>query len=98
MKLYEFTTTKYGDPKLGCEEFIVEEKSKTYVTKYRRFHKDDIGKVSGYSENTVLLLENNSSIAAQLFIEQKRNEYDELQEKLKRKDDEIKMLIKYIKQ
>lgn len=97
MKLYEFTSTKYGDPKLGFEEFEVEEKPKTYVTKHRRFNKEDIGIVSGYGCDTVLLLENNPSIAAQLLIGQKKKEYEKLQEQIKRKDDEITMLIKYVK-
>ena len=97
MKLYEFTSSKYGSPKLRYEEYDIEEKPKTYITKYRRFNKEDIGVVSGSCNDTVLLLENNSSLAAQLLLVQKQKEYKQIEEQLKRKDDEIKMLIDYIK-
>jgi hypothetical protein len=75
MKLYEFKTTKYGEPKLGYEEYDVEEKPKTYISKYRRFNKEDMGRVIGYGYDTVLLLENNPAVAAQILIGQKRIEY-----------------------
>lgn len=97
MKVYEFTSVKYGTPKLGLEEYEVEEKPKTYIFKNRRFNKEDIGKVSGHGMSTVLLIENNPSLAAQLLIEQKQKEYKQIEEQLKRKDDELKMLLKYVK-
>ena len=97
MKLYEFTSTKYGILKLTLEEYKVEEKPKTYTTKHRRFNKEDIGVVTGYYHDTVLLIENNPSLAAQLLIRQKQKEYKQLEEKLNRKDDEIKMLLGYVK-
>lgn len=44
MKLYLFRTTIYSAvPKLTVEEFDVEEKSKTYVCRGRRFNKTDVG-------------------------------------------------------
>ena len=98
MKLYIFkTSNRSHKPKLTMEEFEVEEKPKTYVCKGRRFNKEDIGKVSGYTFDECMLLENNPSKACEILLKRKEKELKMAQEKVVDKKAEIEMLKSYIK-
>lgn len=97
MKLYLFSTSCWGKPKLTMEEFEVEEKPKSYVCNGRRFNKDNIGHVSGYSNDECLLLENNPSKACEILLIQKEKELREIEERLSRKKAEIENLKNYIR-
>ena len=89
MKLFVFSTGGFDVPKFTVEEFLVEEKARTFVCKGRRFNKEDVGKVTGYKNNEVILLSNNPSKAASILIPAKERELEELRKQMQRKEDEI---------
>lgn len=99
MTLYIFKVSGWSrPPKLKMEEFEVEEKSKTYVCRGRRFNKEDIGKVSGYAFDECMLLENNPSKACKILLKRKELELKWAEEKIANKKAEIEMLKIYIKE
>lgn len=100
MKLYFcFLETPYREePYIRFEECEVEEKPKTYkpIDKFPSGYygcyvrKEDIGRLSGYSKNVVILAENKPEIALELFenransvIERHEEEIQEWKSKLK---------------
>lgn len=98
MKLYMFRVSTWSEkPRLKMEEFEVEEKPKTYVCNGRRFHKEDIGHISGYVFNECVLLENNPSKACEILLKSKENELKRAEEKVAKKKAEIELLKSYIK-
>ena len=85
--------------KIRCEECEVEEKPKTYK-RVDRFpsnfygcyvRKDDIGKLTGYTGNTVILTEKNTEKVAKIFR-------DEMNCKISREHDKIIFANTFIKQ
>ena len=98
MKLYVFSTVNWGfsDPKFTMEEFEVEEKNKTYVSKERRFLKSDIGIISGFDKNQCILLENNPSEAARILLKGKERKLEKLQNQMNDIVEEMDNLKKYI--
>lgn len=98
MTLYVFKVSGWSKPpKLKMEEFEVEEKPKTYVCKGRRFKKEDIGKVSGYTFDECMLIENNPSKACEILLKRKELELKWAEEKVADKKADIEMLKSYIK-
>lgn len=100
MKLcFYFLETPYkGEPYIRFEECEVEEKPKTYkpVDKFPRGYygcyvrKEDIGKLSGYSKDAVILERNEPEVALKLFenmensiIRQREEEIQTSKSKLK---------------
>lgn len=73
MKLYIYSF--WGD-KFSCREVDVEEKPKTYIItekskfgyKGQRIRKDEIGALSGYNRDTVILTEKDKKKAVEMFI------------------------------
>lgn len=73
MKLYEFTLSTWRGTKVLKTVLEVEEKPKTYILKggfyNMRISKSDVGVVSGYSSNTLYLLEDDMEKAKTIFAE-----------------------------
>lgn len=73
MKLYIYSF--WGD-KFSCREVDVEEKPKTYIItekskfgyKGQRIRKDEIGVLSGYNRDTVILTEKDKKKAVEMLI------------------------------
>lgn len=73
MKLYIYSF--WGD-KFSCREVDAEEKPKTYIIteksefeyKGQRIRKDEIGALSGYNRDTVILTEKDKKKAVEMFI------------------------------
>lgn len=96
MKLYIFSSLFFGKPRLTMEEIEVEEKNKIYQSKYRRINKSEIGVVSGYRNDTCILLENDPKKASEILIVQKQRELEAIKESMARKQSEIYLLNSYI--
>ena len=73
MKLYKFMLTTYGETKITKQVLEAEEKPKTYNTFdgmwKSRVNKKDIGVASGWSGDTVILLEDDMEKAKEIFVE-----------------------------
>ena len=73
MKLYKFMLTTYGETKITKQVLEAEEKPKTYSVFdsmwTSRVNKKDIGVVSGYLVDTVILLEDDMEKAKEIFAE-----------------------------
>ena len=71
MKLYKYTFNM-SKAKVELQELEVEEKEKTYTVSnagYRqRISKEDIGRVSGYGNNTVILIEKDFEKARTIYL------------------------------
>ena len=73
MKLYIYRFLGY---KFSCREVDVEEKTKTYIIteksefgyKGQRIRKDEIGALSGYNRDTVILTEKDKKKAVEMLI------------------------------
>ena len=73
MKLYIY---RFWGDKFFCREVDVEEKPKTYIIteesefgyKGQRIRKDEIGVLSGYSRDKVILTEKDKKKAVEMFI------------------------------
>ena len=93
MKLYEFTIDTFGIVKIYKRVIEVEEKPKTYMTVGRlftsRINKSDIGVLSGYSKNTVLLLEDDFKKAKEIFLKKLDNVVRCLEVQIKNKKEDI---------
>lgn len=96
MKLYIFSVSTWGKFRLTMEEMEVEEKNKIYQSKYRRINKSEIGVVSGYRNDTCILLENDPKKASEILIVQKQKELETIKSSMERKQSEIDMLNSYI--
>ena len=73
MKLYRFTLSTWRVVKVSRTVLEVEEKPKTYMTVNEswktRISKSDVGVVSGYSNNTLYLLDDDMEKAKSMFAE-----------------------------
>lgn len=73
MKLYKFVLDTYGKTKITKRVIEAEEKPKTYSVFdgmwTSRVNKKDIGVVSGFSRDTVILLEDDMEKAKEIFAE-----------------------------
>lgn len=73
MKLYKFSLSTWRRTKVSRTVLEVEEKPRTYMTGNEhlktRISKSDIGVVSGYSNNTLYLLEDDMEKAKSMFAE-----------------------------
>lgn len=73
MKLYKFTLSTWRDVKVSRTVLEVEEKPKTYMTVNERWKtrilKSDVGVLSGFSNETLYLLEDNMEKAKTIFAE-----------------------------
>ena len=73
MKLYKFILTTYEETKITKQVLEAEEKPKTYSVFdgmwTSRVNKKDIGVVSGYFGDTVILLEDDMEKAKEIFAE-----------------------------
>ncbi len=77
MKLYIYRL--WGD-EFSCSEIDVDEKSKTYIVtneskfgyKGQRIRKADIGKLSGYNGDTVILTEKGKKKAVEMLISRQK--------------------------
>lgn len=73
MKLYRFTLSTWRGVKVSRTVLEVEEKPKTYMTVNERWKtrisKSDVGVVSGYSNNTLYLLDDDMEKAKSMFAE-----------------------------
>ena len=73
MNLYKFMLTTYGETKITKQVLEAEEKPKTYRVFdgmwTSRVNKKDIGVVSGYCRDTVILLEDDMEKAKDIFAE-----------------------------
>ena len=73
MKLYKFMLTTYGETKITKQVLEAEEKPKTYSVFdgmwTSRVNKKDIGVVSGFSIDTVILLEDDMEKVKEIFAE-----------------------------
>ena len=73
MKLYKFVLTTYGETKITKQVLEAEEKPKTYSVFdgmwTSRVNKKDIGVASGFSGDTVILLEDDMEKAKEIFAE-----------------------------
>lgn len=73
MKLYIY---RFWGNKFSCREVDVEEKPKTYIIteksefgyKGQRIRKDEIGALSGYNRDTVILTEKDKKKAVEMLI------------------------------
>ena len=73
MKLYKFSLSTWRGAKVYRDVLEVEEKPKTYIEKRQysssRIPKSDVGVISGYSECTLYLLEDDMEKAKTIFAE-----------------------------
>ena len=73
MKLYKFTLYTWRGTKVSRTVLEVEEKPKTYMTVNEywktRISKSDVGVVSGYSNDTLYLLDDDMEKAKSMFAE-----------------------------
>ena len=73
MKLYKFTLSTWRGTKVSRTVLEVEEKPKTYIMRGNicdtRILKSDVGVVSGYSNNTLYMLEDDMEKAKSMFAE-----------------------------
>lgn len=92
MKLYRFTLSTWRGVKVSRTVLEVEEKPKTYMTVNEswktRISKSDVGVVSGYSNATLYLLDDDMEKAKSMFAESLKGKIES--EKLK-----IESTIKY---
>ena len=92
MKLYKFTLSTWRGAKVSRTVLEVEEKPKTYITRANicgtRISKSDVGVVSGYSNDTLYLLEDDMEKAKTIFAES-------LKGKIKSEKQRMESTIKY---
>ena len=92
MNLYKFTLSTWSDTAVSRKVLEVEEKPKTYMTVNEywktRIPKSDVGVVSGYSNDTLYLLEDDMEKAKAIFAES-------LKGKIKSEKLKIENTIKY---
>lgn len=85
MKLYKFTLSTWRGTKVSRTVLEVEEKPKTYMTVNERWKtrisKSDVGVVSGYSNDTLYLLDDDMEKARSMFAESLKGKIES--EKLK---------------
>lgn len=106
MKLYKFMFTTYDGTKITKQVLEAEEKPKTYSVFdgmwTSRVNKKDIGVVSGYCRDTVILFEDDMEKAKEIFAENlKRKILDEkesIEKKIESGNKRISELEKTIKE
>lgn len=80
MKLYKFTLNTWRNVSVSKKVLEVEEKPKTYITLGEtwntRILKSDVGVVSGYSNNTLYLLDDDMEKANAIFAESLRKKIE----------------------
>lgn len=93
MKIYEFRHKFWsvGKP-YSVEEIEVEEKPKTYVTKYNRISKDSIGQIDRFG--TMRLTENNPMLYLEKLLNLKLSELEKLKQEELRKEEQIDKIKK----
>lgn len=97
MKLYQYTFVRYGTG-INFEELDVEEKPKTYTifnAWRQRLNKEDVGKVSGYGHNVVILPEKDFEKAKGLYLEYLRKGIIEAEKHLESIKNTIRMFLIY---
>lgn len=94
MKLYRYTFHTY-DTKVDLEELDVEEKVKTYTilnaSWKQRINKEDVGRISGYGNNVVILPEKDFEKAREIYLAH-------LQKKIIEKKESLTSMEKYYKE
>ena len=106
MKLYKFVLSTYNSTKIKRIVLEAEEKPKTYSVFDGRWtsrvNKKDIGVASGWSGDTVILIEDDIEKAKEIFAENlKRKILDEkesIEAKIKSGNDRVSELEKTIKE
>lgn len=73
------------------EEIEVEEKPKTYVSKYRRFRKDEIGKLDQWG--IMVLLENDPKTYLLALKKEREKRAELLQKELEKMKEQIRELM-----
>lgn len=101
MNIYQFTFNTFGKTlKVKKQILEVEEKPKTYIRINvgwsSRINKTDIGVVSGYLKDVVLLLEDNIERAKELFLEEIKRKISNEENKIEHSKKEIEKLNNYI--
>lgn len=89
MKLYKFVLDTYGKTKITKRVIEAEEKPKTYSVFdgmwTSRVNKKDIGVVSGFSGDTVILLEDDMKNAKEIFAENLKRKISAEKESIEQK-------------
>ena len=89
MKLYKFILTTYVETKITKQVLEAEEKPKTYSVFdgmwTSRVNKKDIGVVSGYCRDTVILLEDDMEKAKEFFAENLKRKILDVKESIEKK-------------
>ena len=88
MIIYEFTT--WGVEALfKVQEIEVEEKPKTYVSRFARIPKNNIGHLHNAYGNRMYLLENNPKIYIEAMIDYKKRQIARLEDRLSYEKDKL---------
>lgn len=86
MYLYKFELNTWRETKITRTVVEVEEKPKTYiktgVLSNTRILKSDVGVLSGYSNSTLYLLEDDMEKATQIFVESLKNKIEAEKERI----------------
>ena len=106
MKLYKFMLTTYGETKITKKVLEAEEKPKTYSVFDGRWtsrvNKKDIGVASGWSGDTVILIEDDIEKAKKIFTQDLKrkisDEKESIEAKIKSGNDRISDLEKTIEE
>lgn len=101
MNIYEFQINTWSkNLDLEKRTLEVEEKPKTYTVTsgayYSRINKSDIGIISGYSKDTVLLLEDDIEKAKELFLKELERRISVEETRIKSANKSIEQLKKQI--
>ena len=97
MKLYIYSF--WGD-KFSCREVDVEEKPKTYIItekskfgyKGQRIRKDEIGVLSGYNRDTVILTEKDKKKAVEMLISRQSTIVESCQVRLEKEEKALEVI------
>ena len=106
MNLYKFMLTTYGETKITKQVLEAEEKPKTYSVFdgmwTSRVNKKDIGVASGYCGDTVILLEDDTEKAKEIFAENLKHkilvEKESIEQKIKTGNERISCWEKAIEE
>lgn len=86
MKLYKFSLSTWRGTKVSRTVLEVEEKPKTYMTVNERWKtrilKSDVGVISGYSDCTLYLLEDDLEKAKTIFAESLKGKIESEERKM----------------
>ena len=97
MKLYIYSF--WGD-KFSCREVDVEEKPKTYIIteksefgyKGQRIRKDEIGVLSGYNRDTVILTEKDKKKAVEMLISRQSTVVESYRVRLEKEEKALEVI------